>query len=139
VLTGTRIPRPNLTAPQALEVKERGAAPASRTAGVANAHYAAFLSRLQSAVRSGDRGAVLALVGFPLRVGAAGGSRLYPDAQSVERDYERIFTPRVRSAILRQRSDRLVVRDNRATIGQGTVRLLQSGPGTQIRITAVRP
>jgi hypothetical protein len=105
----------------------------------ANAHYAAFLSRLQTAIRADNRGAVVALVGFPLRVSGAGGSRLYPDAGSVERDYERIFTPRVRSAILRQRSDRLLVRDNGATIAQGAVRLSRSRADAPIRITAVSP
>src|SRR5438552_1151443 len=69
--------------------------------------YKVFLSRLRRAVRSNDRQAVIALIGFPLRVNMERGAKSYPDARSVERDFDRIFTPRVRRAILGQRANRL--------------------------------
>ena len=62
-------------------------------------------------MRSNDHGAVIALIDFPLRVNGPGGSRFYRDTRSVEQDFGRIFTPKVKRAILGQRADRLFVRD----------------------------
>ena len=139
VVTGSRIQQPALTAPNRLQAKT-----AERAAAIDPA-YRSFLSRLQEAVRSNDPDAVIALIGFPLRVNAAGGGRLYRDAQSVERNFDRIFTSKVRSAILRQRADRLFVRDQGAMIGNGEVwfdhrcpNATCSPPGP-VRITSVNP
>ena len=92
-----------------------------RSAAGVEPAYQAFLSRLQRAVRRDDRQAIIALIGFPLRVNMERGAKSYPDARSVERDFDRIFTPRVRRAILGQRANRLFVRDQGAMIGNGEV------------------
>ena len=42
--------------------------------------YATFLTNLQAAVRTNDRGAVTKLMHFPLRVNSDGKSRFYRDA-----------------------------------------------------------
>jgi hypothetical protein len=117
ILTGSRIRRP----PAAERSAEAKATARNHevAADSTDAAYAAFLSRLQAAVRADDRRAIIALIDFPLRVNEAKGPRLYRDARSVEGNFERIFTPKVKRAILRQRADRLFVRDQGAMIGDG--------------------
>ncbi|HET7605661.1 MAG TPA: hypothetical protein VFK28_06285 [Sphingomicrobium sp.] len=139
VVTGSRIQQPALTAQNGLQAKT------AESAGATDPAYRSFLSRLQAAVRSNDSHALIALIGFPLRVNAAGGARVYRDAQSVERDFDEIFTTKVRSAILRQRANRLFVRDQGAMIGSGEIwfdhrcpNATCSPPGP-VRITAVNP
>ena len=125
VVTGTRIPRPNLES--ASPVTVIGGQAAERDA-IAKANYAkkdrayaSFLDRLQAAIRDNDPGAVTRLISYPLRVNSGEQSQIYPDARSVRRDYNNIFTPRVRQAILAQRADRLFTRDLGAMIGNGEV------------------
>ena len=142
ITTGTRIRQPSL---------EQGARKATRGAETAIADaagdpsYATFVTRLQAAIRANDRAAVLKLVGYPLRVNSSGRSRSYPNARSVERDFDRIFTPRVRQSILAQRPDQLFTRDQGAMIGDGEVwfdhSCLNSGCTAlgPVRITAVNP
>lgn len=107
--------------------------------------YGAFLSQLQAAVRSNDTDRVIPLIDFPLRVNGPGGSRFYRDARSVERDFDRIFTPKVRRAILGQRADKLFVRDQGAMIGDGEVWFDATCPNRSctptgpVRIRAINP
>lgn len=121
VVTGSRIPNPMAATPGRPAAKARQAPEAKRGGAVDSAAYRDFLSRLQAAVGAGDRHAVIALIDLPLRVNFAGGSRMYSDPQSVDRDFDRIFTRRVRQAILSQRADRLFVRDQGAMIGNGEI------------------
>jgi hypothetical protein len=85
------------------------------------------------------------MVAFPLRVDLAGAARFYRDRQAVEQDFDRIFTPRVRRAILRQRVDRLVVRKHAAIIGKGELWLRETcpnpacSPAGPVRIVSVTP
>lgn len=95
--------------------------------------YQTFLTRLQSAVRSDDRKAVLELIAFPLRVNSESGTRLYPDAQAVARNYDRIFTTDVRRAVLDQRFDRLFGRDQGVMIGNGEIWFDHSCTNAQCR------
>jgi len=84
--------------------------------------YQTFLIDLQSAVRTGNRPAVVKLIDLPLRVNGPNGRRLtYRSGGSVQRDYERIFTARVRGAILQQRFENLFGRDKGVMIGNGEV------------------
>lgn len=84
--------------------------------------YQAFLIDLQSAIRAGNRPAVVKLIDLPLRVnGPNGHSQTYRSAISIQRDYTRIFTGRVRSAILQQRFEELFARDLGVMIGNGEV------------------
>jgi hypothetical protein len=145
IVTGTRMAQPS---------PERAASKAARSADAAeqapadaadNSAYENFVTRLQTAIRANDRGAVIKLIGFPLRVNSSGRSRFYPNARSVQRDFDRIFTPRVRQAILVQRPAQLFTRDQGAMIGDGEIwfdhsclnsRCTALGP---VRITAVNP
>jgi hypothetical protein len=132
-VTGSRIAQPALEAPSAAKASSPDQA------------RAAFLSRLQSAVRAGNRSAVIALAGLPLRVNGPGGTRLYRDAVSIQRDFDRIFTPKVRRAILAQRADQLFTRDQGTMIGDGEVWFDQTCPNSActavgpVRIIAVNP
>jgi hypothetical protein len=143
IVTGSRISR----APAAERSAQAKAAERDNkiSADSPDTAYAAFLSRLQAVVRAGNRSALIALIDFPLRVNEAGGSRLYRDARSVERSFGRIFTPKVRRAILGQRADRLFVRDQGAMIGDGelwfdhTCPNATCSPPGPVRIMAVNP
>ena len=138
-MTGARISNPSLESAQGFDAKT--ASPAA----VAKQAYAGFLAQLQAAVRAGDRTAVIASVAFPLRVNGADGARLYLDAASVERDFDRIFTGRVKRAILKQAPERLSVRERRAMVGHGELWLVQTCPHAAcsasgpVRIASIRP
>ncbi|HEY4071110.1 MAG TPA: hypothetical protein VGM04_06080 [Sphingomicrobium sp.] len=133
VVTGSRVQNRALAAPNAFEAKN----PAQ--------HYAPFLSRLQAAVKATDRPALLRLIDFPLRVNFVGGARTYRDAASVQRDFDRIFTAKVRGAVLRQRPDKLFVRDQGAMVGDGELWFRETcnnsacSPPGPVRIVAVNP
>jgi hypothetical protein len=141
VLTGSRVAQPNLR--KGRENRERAASAASPLAVVdANGE---FLSRLQSAVRAKDKGAIVRLVGLPLRVNFDGGPKTYNDRRSVERDFDLIFTPRVRKAILDQRAEQLFTNYQGAMVGVGEVWFDESCSNSScsrkgpVRIKAVNP
>ena len=100
--------------------------------------YQLFLARLQGAVRANDRSAIISLISFPLRVNYKSGARTYRDARAVERDFDRIFTPQVRRAILNQSPDQIFSRDIGAMVGDGELWFDRTAPG-QVRIIAVNP
>ena len=141
VVTGSRVARPSLATEDgfnAMSAAPSGAAPAAD-------RYQGFLSQLQAAMRANDRRAVIALIRFPLRVSSGGTSHTYRDARTVDEDFEQIFTPRVRQAILGQRAERLRANGRDAAIGNGIVRIAQSCPNAEcsppgpVRIVAVSP
>jgi len=70
-----------------------------------------FIAQLQNAVRNDDSDAVAAMVAFPLRVRVDGERRTYRSADQIVDDYDRIFTPAVRSAVLGLRSNTVRSRD----------------------------
>ena len=133
MVTGSRIAQPALQAPSAAKVMS------------AEQPYAAFLSRLQAAVRRNQRNALIAMVAFPLRVNFADGARTYRDAASLGRDFDRVFTPKVKRAVLGQRADRLFVRDLGAMVGGGELWFRETCPNSgcsppgPVRIVAVNP
>jgi hypothetical protein len=133
MVTGSRIAQPALEAPSAAKAMS------------VEQPYAAFLSRLQAGVRSNDRSALIALVSFPLRVNFADGARTYRDASSLRADFDRVFTPKVKRAVLAQRADRLFVRDLGAMVGDGELWFRETCPNASCsppgpaRIVAVNP
>lgn len=144
VVTGSRIPRPDLQKPSNVSVMaERSAEPASPAAG--SDVYGQFLSRLQAAVRAKNKAAVVRLVDLPLRVNFAGGARTYRDRGSIQRDFDRIFTPRVTRAILDQQADRLFINYQGAMIGDGQVWFDRTCPNAScspagpVRIRSINP
>jgi len=152
VVTGSRIPAPNSSTASDLANREQRAARAERDEEATapdwvlkDRDYATFLTNLQRAVRTNDRGAVAKLVHYPLRVNSDGKSRLYRDSAAVRADYERIFTPQVRRAILDQRFERLFGSSRGLMIGHGQVwfdRLCSNSscsPPGPVRIMAVNP
>jgi len=150
VLTGSRVARPAAPAAERDEADTLNSlpkmqAPTAPTWVLKDRTYAIFLSQLQTAVRSGNSDGVIRLVRFPLRVNANGKSHTYRDAASVHADYDKIFTPSVRQAILNQKFDRLFGRDQGLMIGDGQIWFDHSCPNAQcsppgpVRITAVNP
>jgi hypothetical protein len=150
VVTGSRLARPAAPAGErdeadALSSLPKKQAPSAPDWVLTDRTYATFLSQLQGAVRANKRDGVIRLIRFPLRVNANGNSRTYRDAASVRADYDRIFTPSVRQAILNQKFDRLFGRDQGLMIGDGQIwfdhicaNAQCSRPGP-VRITAVNP
>jgi hypothetical protein len=135
VVTGSRIERPNIAKQgRAGAVAERQATSASPLAVIDT--YGTFLSQLQEALRSNDRGAVIALVALPLRVNLDGQSLTYRSVREIERDFDRIFTPRVTQSVLNQRPETLRSRGSRM---KGTSRIWfgQSSSDGTIRIREV--
>ena len=148
VVTGSRIRTPVEERANALSVADRSARKERATAPdwvIKDRTYAAFLMRLQSAVRAGDRSAVIGLIRFPVRVNFKDGSRVYRDARSLRADYPRIFTPRVREAILAQRPDQLYGGSRGLMLGAGEVWFDHAcgtsscSPPGPVRITAINP
>jgi hypothetical protein len=146
VVTGSRVRSPSAAFDRS--ASKRAGAPAAERAPDSEAvdpSHAAFLTRLQAAVRANDRSAVIKLVRFPLRVNASGRSRFYPDARSLTRDFDRIFTPRVRQSILAQQAGQLFTRDQGAMIGDGEVWFDHTCPNSActplgpVRIISVNP
>ena len=143
-VTGSRIRAPNVSKQsEARAVAEREAEPDDFAA--TTVAYRGFLSRLQSAVRANDKKAVANLAALPLRVNFASGARTYRDRKSIERDFDRIFTQRVKQAILSQRADRLFTNYQGAMIGDGQVWFDQTcrndscSPAGPVRIKAINP
>ena len=130
VVTGSRIPRPNVSAQSGSMNREATNVAAERDETVEDRQapdwvlndrsYATFLTQLQNAVRANDREAVIKLVKLPLRVNF-NRAHFYRDAKSVRANYDRIFTPKVRKVILAQRFDQLFGRDQGVMIGGGEV------------------
>lgn len=130
VVSGSRIPQPNLGRAAPLKAIDS---------------YGNFLSQLQAALRADDRRAVSRLVGFPLSVRKDGKVETYRSRREVERDFDEIFTPRVRSEVLDQRPYSLRTRQDGKT--KGSTRLwfapacfnAECTPPGQIRIREVTP
>ena len=80
-----------------------------------------LLIRLKAAVQSDNRRTVASLVLFPLAVvkGRANGSTYVPSVSVFMRVYPMIFNTRIRSALLSQNPDSLLVRDGVALVGKG--------------------
>ena len=142
VVTGSRIAARPAERADALSVTNRSARSEAATAPdwvLRDRSYASFLTNLQAAVRANDRGAVIKLIQFPLRVNFSGGSRVYRDAGAVRADYDRIFAPRVRQAILAQRLDQLYGGSRGLMLGSGEVWFDHSSTDGPVRITAINP
>lgn len=96
--------------------------PKTRDWVIRDRSYRAFLVQLQSAVRIGDRRTVANLSAVPLRVNSAHGRfAMYRSRRGIERDYDYIFAPHVRRAILRQRPEELWGRDQGVTLKLGEI------------------
>ena len=116
IVTGSRVPSANA---KSSGFAQRAEAPPTPREIIAP--YGDFLNRLQEALGGNDRRAVLRMVGLPLRVDFAGGASTYRSRQEVERDYDRIFTPAVRDAVLNLGSYEITSRDGGKLRGSGRI------------------
>jgi hypothetical protein len=104
------------------------AATATGPDGLDDEEVTSFLTRLQDAVRADEPKAFASLLNLPLRVNyAVKGQRNRVSTVRVAtidrfaRDYTRIFTPRVKAAVLAQSSDKLFRNAQGVMIGDGEV------------------
>ncbi|NUT00775.1 MAG: hypothetical protein HOP96_07355, partial [Sphingomonas sp.] len=125
------------------ELASRG--PAAAGAVVADEASRNFLTRLRSAFGSNDRDGILDLVGTPLTVRRDGGIRVYRSLPEIERDFDRIFTSRVRRSVLDQAPEDLAARDRGRLKGNRRIWFGPScvGPGCShpgpIRVREINP
>ena len=148
VVTGSRIQRPSLVGERS-ENKALGAVSNEDAAAPdwvrRDPTYRTFLQRLQAAIRSDQRNAIAGLIAYPLRVNSGGTARSYRNAAEVLRDFDQIFTPAVKAAILSQRFENLFGRDQGVMIGNGAVWFDHSCRGRAcddpgpVRIIAINP
>ena len=141
VVSGSRISAAN-RAPRG-EDAARDSAKAAATRPAEREPFGAFLSLLQAGLEANDRQAIGALIGFPLRVEFESGAQLYRSPREVERDFDRIFTPRVTSGLLGLRPGSLDRREGgrlrgspRLWFGCGATSCSRDAP---VRIREVRP
>jgi hypothetical protein len=141
VVTGSRVQAPKAATQGRAEKMGYLAEPASPLAIVDP--YGEFLSHLQAGLMSNSRQAVIRLIAFPLRVNLDGKTQTYRSSRDVERDFDRIFTPQVRSAVLNLRSDNLMTRDGGRLKGNGRLWFgcgkKSCAPNAPIRIREVHP
>jgi len=102
-----------------------------------------FLSHLQAGLKANDRPAVIRLIAFPLRVNVDGKTQTYRSSRELEPDFDEIFTPQLRSAVLNLRSDNLMTRDGGRLKGNGRLWFgcgqKSCPPNAPIRIREVNP
>lgn len=77
--------------------------------------------RFWNAVKRGDKQAVAALVSYPVRVQLPGGRKLLRSAAELVANYDAVFTPRYRDAILQALPRNMFVRDQGIMLGNGEV------------------
>ena len=141
VVTGSRIPGSNRAKQNQADEVGNAAKPASPSAIIDP--YGEFLSHLQAGLKANDRRAIIGLIGFPLRVNLDGRTQTYRSAQDVEREFDRIFTPQVRSAVLNLRPENVMSRDGGRLKGNGKLWFgcgkTSCPPNAPIRIREVNP
>jgi len=142
VVTGSRVAQRNLAKPSNVAVMAKRSEPANAADSGAAVR---FLSRLQTAIRADDRPTIAGMIAYPLRVNFNDGPKTYKNSPSIERDFERIFTPQVKKAILDQGADELFTNYQGSMIGSGEVWFDQSCSNSScskrgaIRIKAINP
>lgn len=82
---------------------------------------AEFLDALKDAILRDNRAWVAERISYPLRVNGEGGAREIRDASELLENFERVFTGKVRSAILAQDAARLFRNWSGMMIGNGEV------------------
>jgi len=136
VVTGGRVQTPNVARQSRANEMGYLAKPASPDAIIDP--DGEFLSHLQAGLKANDRRAIIRLIALPLRVTYDDGVRIYRSSRELERDFDEIFSSRVRSSVLKQRPDALVSRDRGKLTGNGRIWFGQSSDGS-IRIREINP
>ena len=80
-----------------------------------------LLTQLQAAVAKHDAPAVAALVHYPIKVNPGKKPFTIKNEKEFVKDYDRIITPDIASAIYKQKYDNLFVNSEGAMIGDGEV------------------
>ena len=87
--------------------------------GVSDAEVLAFFGKFQSAVVSGNKAAVAAMVNYPLRVNSArkGLKLTVTSSADLLKRYDAVFTPVIRQAVAAEKPAKLVGSRDGAAIG----------------------
>jgi hypothetical protein len=117
----------------ALALPEAQACGGNSTVDILGAEAAAsaraFLAKLQSAVQSGDKTALSGMVSYPLLVIRSGARTRIRSRAAFLAQYDRLFTPAIRKAILAQKSQCLFGNSSGAMIGDGELWFREESPG----------
>jgi len=89
--------------------------------GLLTQELKAFVVTLQSAVKSDSPEKVAPLIQFPLRVNEAPSKSHSVTASHFSAEYEKIFTPAVKAAVLEQKQNDIFRNANGAMLGNGEV------------------
>ena len=84
-----------------------------------HARYHAVIEAYQKAVGDGDKVAVAALVGYPIKVDLGGSRTTIGDPAAFVRNYDRIVTPAIARAIAAQKYPELMVSSKGVMFGNG--------------------
>ena len=84
-----------------------------------HASYQAVIEAYQEAVAKGDKAAVAALVGYPIKVDLGGSRITIVDPAAFVRNYDRIVTPAIARAIKAQEYSELMVNSQGVMFGNG--------------------
>ncbi|HET9930072.1 MAG TPA: hypothetical protein VFQ35_05285 [Polyangiaceae bacterium] len=109
--------------------------PLFEAAGLTREKAARFVLTLKDALARDDRDALAGLVAYPMTVRVNGKTRVVKDRAELLRDYDQLFTPKVREAVLAQHVEHLKATGRGAEIGRGELRfrcparLLTKSPG----------
>ncbi|MBZ8134192.1 hypothetical protein [Afifella sp. IM 167] len=97
----------------------------------------AFLARLKQAAAADDREALAGMVRYPLNVYGPGKPKTYGNAKALLADFDKVFTPGVKTAISEATYGSLFIRDQGAMIGNGEVWF--DGADGKILIKTINP
>lgn len=90
--------------------------------GMRDADVLAFVSKLQKAVGAGDRAGVSGMVRYPLRVNHSPQKHdMIATPAELLKQYDAIFTPKIRQSIVKQTPDRLTGGKDGVAIDAGIV------------------
>jgi hypothetical protein len=81
----------------------------------------AFLAKFQNALKNNNREAIASLVNYPLRVPDAVGTRRIRSRAQLLANFDRVFTPPIRAAVLKATADDVWGNSHGFMIGRGVI------------------
>jgi hypothetical protein len=90
--------------------------------GVPDREVLTFFDKLQKAVASGNRNEVSTMINYPLHVNTRSGTKFVIDSRAdLMRQYDAVFTPPIRNAIVTEKPARLIGGRAGVAVGSGMV------------------
>jgi hypothetical protein len=109
-----------------------------------HAQYQAAVARLQQAVAAGDGAAVAAMVDYPFNATIDGNKTMVKNADAFVAQYDKIVTPAIADAIVRQKYSELMVNAKGVMFGSGEAWLNgickdQACKAFEVKVVAIQP